>query len=98
MIGFALILTLSQAFLFGVMVTLIKVSDFLTVGEERIDTSIFAAQFGLFCIFVEFVLTETLVMYWLFWGLLVLEFVGFFVAFGGILKHGPNRVKKGDAF
>ena len=43
MIGIALILTLSQAFLFGIMVTLIKTSDFLTPGEERIDTSIFAA-------------------------------------------------------
>ena len=98
MIGIALILTLSQAFLFGIMVTLIKTSDFLTPGEERIDTSIFAAQLGFFCLCVDFVLTQTLAMKWLFWIILTLESIGFVVAFGGMIKYGPTSVRKGDLF
>lgn len=71
------------------MVTLIKTSDFLTPGEERIDTSIFAAQLGFFCIFVDFVLTQALALRWLFWIILVLESIGFCVAMGGFCKYGP---------
>lgn len=71
------------------MVTLMKVSDFLTPGEERIDTSIFSAQFGLFCLFVDFVLTQSLQLKWLFWIIMSFEFVGFVVAMGGFCKYGP---------